>query len=41
MAEPGDKVIGTFENGHLTQGKWYKSDGNVESLIIGSSGGGF
>ena len=34
MANPGDKVIGTFENGHLTQGKWYKSDGNVESIIL-------
>lgn len=35
MAGPGDKVIGTFEDGHLTQGKWYKSDGNVESIILG------
>ncbi|MCI1647158.1 MAG: hypothetical protein LKI39_02410 [Bacteroides sp.] len=36
VASPGDKVIGTFENGHLTQGRWYKSDGNVESIILGS-----
>lgn len=35
MAGPGDKVIGTFEEGHLTQGKWYKTDGNVESIILG------
>lgn len=35
IANPGDKVIGTFEDGHLTQGKWYKSDGNVESIILG------
>lgn len=34
-AGPGDRVIGTFEDGHLTQGKWYKSDGNVESIILG------
>lgn len=34
-AGPGDKVIGTFEDGHLTQGKWYKSDGNVESIVLG------
>jgi len=36
-ASPGDKVIGSFENGHLTQGRWYKSDGNVESIILGSA----
>lgn len=35
VAGPGDTVIGTFENGHLTQGKWYKKDGNVESVILG------
>lgn len=34
-ASPGEKVIGTFEDGHLTQGKWYKLDGNVESIILG------
>lgn len=34
-ASAGDKVIGTFEDGHLTHGKWYKSDGNVESIILG------
>lgn len=35
-ANAGDKVIGTFENGHLVQGRWYKSDGNSESIILGS-----
>ena len=34
-ANPGEKVIGIFENGHLVTGKWYKADGNVETLIIG------
>ena len=34
-AGPGDQVIGTFEDGHLTNGKWYKADGNVESIILG------
>lgn len=35
MAGPGDVVIGTFEDGRLTNGKWYKKDGNIESLILG------
>lgn len=35
IAQPGDYVIGNFENGHLVSGKWFKSDGNTESLIIG------
>lgn len=34
-ASAGDKVIGTFEDGHLTHGKWFKSDGNVESIVLG------
>ena len=37
VANAGDKVIGTFENGHLVQGRWYKSDGNTESIILGST----
>lgn len=37
-AGAGDKVIGTFENGHLTQGRWYKANGDSESIILGSSG---
>lgn len=35
VAGPGDVVIGTFEDGRLTNGKWYKKDGNIESLILG------
>lgn len=34
-ANPGEKVIGIFENGHLVTGTWYKADGNKETLIIG------
>ncbi len=37
VAGAGDRVIGEFENGHLVQGRWYKTDGNVESIIIGST----
>lgn len=32
-AEAGERVIGIFENGHLVTGKWYKNDGNVETII--------
>ena len=35
VANPGDRVIGNFENGHLINGKWIKSDGNTEQLMIG------
>lgn len=33
MAEPGEKVVGIFEDGHLTTGTWYKNDGNKETII--------
>lgn len=35
MAEPGDRVVGTYSNGHLEQGTWYKSDGTSEYIYIG------
>ena len=35
IAGPGDRIIGVFEDGHLTSGKWYKIDGNVESIFLG------
>ena len=35
QAQAGDRVEGQFSNGHLEYGKWYKSDGTVESLLIG------
>ena len=35
-AEPGDYVIGEWNNGKLVQGRWYGSDGNVKgSILIG------
>ena len=33
QAEAGEKVIGIFENGHLTTGTWHKKDGNKETII--------
>ena len=33
MANPGEKVVGMFEDGHLTTGTWYKNDGNKEMII--------
>ncbi len=35
IAESGETVSGTFVNGHLSFGKWYKNDGSVETLMIG------
>lgn len=32
-AKAGEKVIGIFEDGHLTTGTWYKNDGNKEVII--------
>lgn len=32
-AKAGERVIGIFEDGHLTTGTWYKSDGNKEVII--------
>ena len=34
-AEAGDRVEGTYNNGHLEQGTWYKSNGDTELLLIG------
>ena len=36
MAEPGDRVKGTYVNGHLEQGTWLKADGTSEYIYIGS-----
>ena len=35
MADPGDYIIGEYDNGNLIQGRWYKSSGGFESIIIG------
>ena len=36
IANAGDKVIGEFEDGRLIQGMWYKSNGEIEAINIGS-----
>ena len=38
MASSGEYVIGEWDNGHLVQGRWYKSDGNKEQINIGRAG---
>lgn len=35
IAETGDKVEGSYVNGHLSFGKWYKSDGTTETIMLG------
>ena len=35
IAEAGVKVEGSYLNGHLSFGKWYKSDGTTETIMIG------
>ena len=32
-AQPGERVTGIFEDGHLVTGTWHKNDGNKESII--------
>ena len=34
-AEAGDRIEGSYNNGHLEQGTWYKSNGDSELLLIG------
>ena len=34
-AQAGERVEGTFNNGHLEHGTWYKNDGEKEYLLIG------
>lgn len=35
IAEAGDKIEGSYVNGHLSFGKWYKSDGTTETILLG------
>ncbi len=37
-AQPGEYVIGEWDNGHLVQGRWFKNDGSKEAIIIGKVG---
>lgn len=34
-AEAGDNVTGTYSNGHLVDGRWHKSDGSTEYIMLG------
>lgn len=38
VAQPGEYIIGEWDNGHLVQGRWFKKDGTKEVLIIGKAG---
>lgn len=35
MAEAGERIEGTYVNGHLEMGRWYKSDGTTETIMLG------
>lgn len=35
-AEAGESIVGEYVNGKLVQGKWYKKDKNVESILLGN-----
>lgn len=38
VAEPGEYVVGEWDNGNLIQGRWFKNDGSKEAIIIGKAG---
>ena len=33
VAQPGEYVVGEWDNGHLVQGRWFKNDGSKEAII--------
>lgn len=35
VAEVGDRIEGTYIKGHLDEGRWYKSDGTTEYIMLG------
>lgn len=37
VANAGDYIIGEYDNGNLIQGRWYKTSGDVEGIIIGQT----
>lgn len=37
IAQPGEYIIGEWDNGHLVQGRWFKKDGTKEAVIIGKA----
>lgn len=38
IAQPGEYIVGEWDNGHLVQGRWFKNDGTKEAVIIGKAG---
>lgn len=38
VAQPGEYIVGEWDNGHLVQGRWFKNDGTKEAVIIGKTG---
>lgn len=38
VAQPGEYIVGEWDNGHLVQGRWFKNDGTKEAVIIGKAG---
>lgn len=38
VAQPGEYIIGEWDNGSLVQGRWFKKDGSKEVIIIGKAG---
>lgn len=38
VAQPNEYIIGEWDNGRLVQGRWFKSDGTKEVIIIGKAG---
>ena len=38
VAQPGEYIVGEWDNGHLVQGRWFKNDGSKEAIIIGKAG---
>lgn len=38
VAQPGEYVVGEWDNGHLVQGRWFKNDGTKEVIIVGKVG---
>lgn len=35
MAKEGERIDGSYVNGHLDEGRWYKSDGSTEYIMLG------
>lgn len=38
IAQPGEYIVGEWDQGHLVQGRWFKKDGTKEAVIIGKAG---